>query len=77
MGGGEIPDVDAEASVHAGALETEEDGEADWRGETGRGVEGRAVPEAHWGCGLLQSAQEGFCRRSSVLAGWWSAMGRV
>lgn len=41
---------------------------------------GAGIPEAHWGFGLLQSAQAGFCRARwwrSVFAGWWSAMGCV
>lgn len=44
----EIPDMHTEASVDAGALETEEDGEADCRGEAGDGGRGmRELPEAH------------------------------
>lgn len=72
------PDVDTEASVHAGALETEEDGEADCRDERWGGCEGDALPDAHWGFGLLQSAQVLLSVRppSSRRVGW-AGMGRV
>jgi hypothetical protein len=48
-------DMDTEASVHAGALETEEDGEADWGDEEGRGREERGY--------LRPIADLGFCSR--------------
>jgi hypothetical protein len=47
--------MDTEASVHAGALETEEDGEADWGDEEGRGREERGY--------LRPIADLGFCSR--------------
>ena len=62
---GKVPDMDAEASVHAGALETEEDGEADWRDEGGSGWGGRAYLRPIGDSGLR-----------SLHRGCWSVRGR-
>lgn len=60
-GTGEIPDVDAEASVHAGALETKEDGEADWGDEEGSGREERGY--------LMPIADSDCCSRRRCCCG--------